>query len=112
MHPHEQNHTQPGEAPNRLLLAGRGLLLALILFAEDLAAAFRISVSAARKRLARGDFGPRFKVGRRWAVRRESLLEHLAGLESMPEVRPGPPPVPKPKPEYMKLLRRHRGRGA
>ena len=52
-----------------------------VLFAEDLALIFGIGLSAARKRLARGDFGPRFRSGRRWAVLKLSLIGHLESLQ-------------------------------
>lgn len=58
-------------------LVGERAFLPVILFAEDLALAFRISRSAAQRRLRHGAFGPCFRSGRRWAVLREDLLAHL-----------------------------------
>ena len=77
-----------------------------VLHAEDLAAAFRIRVSAARKRIARGDFGPRCKIGRRWVVRRESLLKHLAAQEALPRADKPEPAPPGPMPAYVRRLRK------
>lgn len=67
--------------------------LPYVLFDEDLARVFRIGPGAARRRLARGDFGPRFRSGRRWAVLRPSLLSHLESRSGYPS----PPVTAKPK---------------
>ena len=93
-----------------LTSAGRSLFWPQVLFVEDLAEAFKIGVPAARKRLARGDFGPRFRSGRRWAVLKDTLLAHLAAQECEAEKPRTPPPVPWPNPKYLKLLK-SRSRG-
>ena len=56
-----------------------------VLFAEDLARMFRISVSAARRRLAEGGFGPRFKTGKRWAVLHKTLVAFLEAQQEVPD---------------------------
>ena len=70
---------------DNLTQAGRELFWPRVLFSEDLSNIFKVSRETARKRLARGDFGPRFKSGKRWAVLKESLLAHLAAQEREPE---------------------------
>lgn len=75
--------------------AGRALLLPTVALDVDLAAAFRVSRGTARKMLARGAFGPRFKVGRRWAVLKDDLLKHLAAMARVP-VRTGSDPFEGP----------------
>jgi hypothetical protein len=52
-----------------------------LLFAEYFAAELGIQLSAARKRLSRGDFGPAIRIGRRLALRVEAYEEHLRRLE-------------------------------
>ena len=70
-----------GGGPGDLESVGRVLYWPQVLLSEDLASAFRVSVATARRRLAAGDFGPRFRSGRRWAVRKSSLIDHLARCE-------------------------------
>lgn len=71
-------HTEIPDRARLLLEAGRKLYLGEIVLAEDLAAVFRISNRTARKRLARGDFGPSFKTGKRWAILKRDLLNFLS----------------------------------
>ena len=42
--------------------------------------------SAVRRAMHRGDLGPVTRVGRRLAVLRESLIDHLRARESLPEI--------------------------
>ncbi|MFQ5749532.1 MAG: helix-turn-helix domain-containing protein [Planctomycetota bacterium] len=76
-----------------------------ILFSEDLAEVFKISVESARRRLRQGQFGPRFKSGRKWAVLRKSLEAHLEGLAELPEQPRRRSPVPKASPEIIRFLK-------
>ena len=52
-----------------------------ILFVPDVAVALQVSASTARRAVLRGDCGPYFRLGRRLAVRRASLLDALASRE-------------------------------
>jgi hypothetical protein len=47
-----------------------------------------VAASTARRAVLRGEFGPYLRIGRRLALRRESVLEALAAREVHP-VRPG-----------------------
>ena len=76
--------------------AVRRAALPEILFLPDLALALGMTPSAARRALLRGDCGPYFRVGRRYAVRRAAFLAALEARESQPEPAAGPPPVAKP----------------
>ena len=77
-----------------------------ILFTPDLALALGgISESAARRIVLRGDCGPHVRIGRRLAVRRESLLDAFAERETGAGGRRGlavvgdvPPPCGQPAP--------------
>lgn len=53
-----------------------------LLFVEYFCAELGIQASAARKRLARGDFGPPIWFGRRLAVRAATFERHIEGMES------------------------------
>lgn len=53
-----------------------------LLFVEYFCAELGIQPSAARKRLARGDFGPPIWFGRRLAVRAAAFERHIEGMES------------------------------
>lgn len=66
------------------IAAGRAILLPTVAFDDDLAAAFRLSRATARRKMAEGAFGPRFRMGRRWAVLKESLLAHLSRSATLP----------------------------
>ncbi len=63
---------------------GRSASWPRILLTEDLARIFRVDVATARQRLARGEFGPYFRSGKRKAVLRDSLLAHLAAQSTYP----------------------------
>jgi len=67
-----------------------------IMFALDVATAFGLTASAARKAILRGYCGPYFRIGRRLAVRRESFLATLREHEIDPRE-----PLP-----YLAVLRR------
>lgn len=55
-----------------------------ILFAEDLAQIFRVSVSQARQNLTAGLYGPYFQSGKRRAILRALMLEHLREISVRP----------------------------
>ena len=75
--------------------AVRRACLPEILFLPDLALALGVTSSAARRALLRGDCGPYFRVGRRYAVRRAAFLAALEARETTPAPAN---PVPTPKP--------------
>lgn len=62
---------------DRLTNAGAIIHWPRALFAEDIALAFNIPVAAARRRLAAGDLGPTFCIGRKRGVLREVLHDTL-----------------------------------
>lgn len=70
------------------IAAGRAILLPTVVFADDLATALRMPLAVAEAELEAGAFGPRFRVGDRWAVLKESLLAHLANSAELPVGRP------------------------
>lgn len=70
------------------IAAGRAILLPTVVFDDDLAAALRMPLDDAKAQLEAGAFGPRFRVGGRWAVLKESLLAHLANSAELPVGRP------------------------
>ena len=82
-----------------------------ILFVSDLAQVLQLTPGAIRKMLHRGELGPYFYIGRRLAVRRESLIATLKAREITP---PGtnPPPATRPTPdrEFLKKLRKGKPR--
>ncbi|MCB9508510.1 MAG: helix-turn-helix domain-containing protein [Myxococcales bacterium] len=57
-----------------------------LLRVPHLAAALGLSENAIRDLLARGEL-PASKVGRRWVVRRDALLDHLAQQERLRQPR-------------------------
>ena len=59
-----------------------------VLAVEHLATLFGVSVASARRHIVAGDYGPRFKLGRRWHLRTEDLRAHLGELAER-ESRPG-----------------------
>jgi prepilin signal peptidase PulO-like enzyme (type II secretory pathway) len=65
-----------------LIEAGRALYWPRVLFTEDLASAFRLSAASVRRRRTAGDFGPCFRVGRRWAVLKDDLLAYLKSVSA------------------------------
>jgi hypothetical protein len=76
----------------------RRAVLPEILFTPDLALALGgITPSAARRAVLRGDCGPYLRIGRRIAVRRESLLAALAEREMGAALEPdeGEPEAPR-----------------
>lgn len=75
-----------------------------VLFLADLALALSVTPSAARRVLLRGDCGPYFRMGRRYAVRRTSFLAAL----SEREVHPTPAPMPQAPAWATELLSRKR----
>ena len=71
-----------------------------ILHVEDLGAVFRMDEDSARRAVARGQFGPASKIGRRWVLRRAALMAHLEAQErDQAEEEP-----PDPRPEYVDAL--------
>lgn len=81
-----------------------------ILETEDLALHFRLSRQRACELLKRGDFGPYARVGRRYVVRRESLLHALEAREVDPAPRLAPVPPPPLSPSNQRILNLLRGR--
>jgi hypothetical protein len=55
-----------------------------ILQVEHLARLFGVSEATARRHLASGDYGPRFKSGRRWYLRTQDLSTHLGTIAEAP----------------------------
>gem|GEM_PF-4096647 len=74
----------------------------------DVASAFHMTRSGARRAVLRGDFGPYSTIGRRVFLRRTSVLDTMVVRETKPTGRAGPPPVPE-APAWAKILLR-RGR--
>ncbi len=74
-------HSSGSVADDRLTATGRALLCALVLFHEDLAAAFGIPEDEAAELLESGAFGPRFKFQGRFAILRATLIRHLQDQE-------------------------------
>jgi hypothetical protein len=70
---------------------GHAAFWPVILLVDDLARIFRVSHATARRRLRLGDFGPRVRLGRRWVVLRQALLQHLE-TSSIPSPRQRPLP--------------------
>lgn len=71
--------------PSRVRLDFRRAALPEILFVPDLALALGgVSHRSARRAVLHGDCGPFLRIGRRLAVRRESLLEALRAREIQP----------------------------
>ena len=75
----------PGAAPDARL--GSWDALPPVLRVEDLAGLFGVSQATARRHLTAGDYGSRFKSGRRWYLRTEDLRAHLETIAEAP-----PPP--------------------
>lgn len=67
----------------------------LVLFLPDLALVLGVETPSAARRLVLREGIPHLRVGRRMAVRRQALLEWVAGREDSSGARPGPPPVPR-----------------
>ena len=76
-----------------------------VLFAEDLAGIFRVSVSQARHNLAAGIYGPRFKLGKRYGILRTELLAHLEAQSHIPADDAAPSPIGT---KTIRLIRTHR----
>ena len=90
-------------------------MLPEVLLVEDIARFFGLkSLSAARRAIVAGRYGPYSRSGRRLVLRRESVLAHLADHEEDPSVRRGPRAIPRPSPEALALLaprpRRRKGK--
>jgi hypothetical protein len=71
-------------APEPHALTVRRACLPEILFVPDVALALQIGRPTARRMILAGECGPFMRVGRRLAVRRESLLRALAEREIHP----------------------------
>lgn len=80
-----------------------------LLFVDDLCAILKLTAGAIRKALHRREFGPYLHIGRRLAVRRESLLATLKAREITP---PGatPPPATRPTPDRNFLDKLRKGK--
>ena len=61
-----------------------------ILFVADLAELLGMSACAVRRLLLRGDLGPHFKVGRRYAVLKTTFLDFLKSQETTAHARSTP----------------------
>jgi len=72
-------------ADHELLTTGRALYWPRLLFPADLALVFRVSEETAARWLRKGRLGPVIRVGRRLAVLKESLVQHLEASQYRPE---------------------------
>jgi hypothetical protein len=79
-----------------------------IMVAEDVARVCRIDVSAARKRIAKGYYGPYYRDGRRNILTREGFLRAIMGREVRSPELPKPLEVPKVSDDVKKFLRGER----
>ena len=52
-----------------------------VLYAEDAARFFGVSLPTARRNLAGGRYGPSFRLAKRWAIRADALLAFLKRVE-------------------------------
>jgi hypothetical protein len=80
----DEDHSDPEPSPPVGIARGGPDGLPFVLYAEDLAQVFRESVATARRKLRAGDYGPRFRNGRRWAVLASALHEHLESVSERP----------------------------
>jgi hypothetical protein len=74
----EHDHFQDFVAETRAIVWPR------LIFAEDLARITGTTPATARQALVEGRYGGRIRVGRRWAILRETLLTHLKAHEELP----------------------------